>query len=888
MPKFDEDDFQEEVRAHLAMAERERIADGADPKAARQASLKEFGNVTLTTEGARAVWTPDWLEAARNVFRDLRYAMRSLMRAPGLAIFVVLTLSFGVGMTTTPFSMVDALIFRPYPVPDPGRIVSLVSTSRDNRLDLFSLREYKDLAATAQSYEGVIASLDMRAVGYSPGPHETPRAKGVVPVSGNYFTVLGVQPQLGRVFQEQDDDAPGQDAVVVLAPDFWRRELSADPAIVGRTIRLNGTEFTVVGVAQDSFTGLLIYNRADFYVPLAMTRVLFGGGSLAGKEQKNFFEDRDDRQLTVRARLKPGVTLASARSEIALVAEGFQRAYPGVSHDRGADVHTLFEMRTQGSDVNWKFGVIVSILAIATLLVACTNVAGLLLNRARARTREIAVRLALGSGRARLVRMLLTESLILAAAGGAGGVAVGYAAMSVMSKVNVPTELPFTVPFRVDGRILFASIIVSLVCAIACGLAPALQTTKTDLVNGLKSADIDPPGRRRLWGRNMLVIAQVSMSLMLLTTSVLMYRSFARTLAMGMGFEKDRLLLARFDPRLIQYDPAGTREFYKRLIDGARAMPGVESAALAENPPLSLERFDAVSFVPDGVDMPKDRENYRSTLDSVDESFFKTMGIAILGGRGFQAADSADAPRVAIVNEPFARHYWPDGSAVGRRIRLNDRNGVPVEIVGIAEAARYRETTGPVSEMVYMPVSQHPTPRLMLLLRSAGDPLALASPLKDMVRALDANMPILQLRTFEDLYRYRADAPAVAVDLLSVMGTAGFVLAIAGLYGVVAHNVSRRTREIGIRIAIGAEPADVIRLMMGKGVVLVAIGTGIGIVLGFGIEQLINTALFQTAGVDIVAYAAIVPAMFVIAVLAAYLPARRASKIPPTQALRYE
>jgi putative ABC transport system permease protein len=264
------------------------------------------------------------------------------------------------------------------------------------------------------------------------------------------------------------------------------------------------------------------------------------------------------------------------------------------------------------------------------------------------------------------------------------------------------------------------------------------------------------------------------------------------------------------------------------------------------------------------------------------------MGIAILGGRGFQASDTADAPRVAIVNEPFARHYWPDGQAVGRRIRLNDRNGVPVEIVGIAEAARYRETAGPVSEMVYMPATQHPTPRMMLLLRSSGDPLSLATPLKDTVRALDANMPILQLRTFDDLYRYRADAPGVAVNLLSVMGIAGFVLAIAGLYGVVAHNVSRRTREIGIRIAIGAEAADVIRLMMGKGVALVAIGTGIGIALGFGIEQLINTALFQTAGVDIVAYVAIVPAMFVIAILAAYLPARRASKIPPTQALRYE
>ena len=881
--RLDENDFSEEVRSHLAMAERDRVAEGADRKAARQASLKEFGNVTLTTEAARGVWTPNWLEAIRDLVRDVRYGTRSLMRTPGLAVFVVITLALGIGMTTTPFSMVDGLIFRPYPVPDPGRVVSLVSTSRDNRMDLFSYREYLDLAAHTKSYDGIIANVEIRAAGYSPRSSETPRAYGLMMVSGNYFTALGVEPQLGRVFHERDDEAPGRDAVVVLAPDFWRRELSADPSIVGRSIRLNGIECTVVGVAPDAFPGMLLYNRPDFYVPLAMARVLFGNG------QKNFFEDRDDRQLTVRARLKRGVTLESARSEITLIAERFQREFPEVSHDRGAAVHTMIEMRTQSSDGNWKFGVIFSMLAIATLLVACTNVAGLLLSRARTRTREIAVRLALGSGRARLIRMLLTESLILAVAGGAGGVAVGYLALKLMGRFSVPTELPFSIPFRMDGRVLFACIVVSFVSAIACGLAPALQTTKTDVVNGLKSADIDLPGRRRLWGRNVLVVAQVSMSLMLLTASFLMYRSFERSSGQGMGFHKDHLLLARFDPRLIQYGPAETQEFYRRLGDRVRAMPGVQSAALAENTPLSLERFGSVAFVPDGVDMPKDRENYRSTLDSVDEAFFQTMGIAIMRGRGFQTSDTADTPRVAIVNEQFARHYWPNLDPIGRRIRLDHRNGVPIEVVGVAEAVRYRETTGPVSDLVYMPVRQHPTPRLMLVLRSIGDPMQLAESLKHTVSALDANMPILQMRTFDELYRYHVvEGPAVAVNLLSAMGAVGFVLAIAGLYGVVAHNVSRRTREIGIRIAIGAEPFDVVRLMMGKGVVLVAIGTAIGIAMGFGVEQMINVVLFDTGGVDVVAYLVVVPAMFLITVLAAYVPARRASKIPPTQALRYE
>jgi predicted permease len=512
-----------------------------------------------------------------------------------------------------------------------------------------------------------------------------------------------------------------------------------------------------------------------------------------------------------------------------------------------------------------------------------------MLSRARSRTREIAVRLALGSGRARLIRMLLTESLLLALAGGAGGVLVGDLALRLMGKFSVPTELPFSIPFRMDQRVLLVSIVVSLASAIACGLAPALQTTKTDLVNGLKSADVDQPGRKRLWGRSVLVVAQVSMSLMLLTASFLMYRSFQRSTMQDAGFSKDHLLLARFDPRLLQYGTDETVEFYKRLTDRVRAIPGVESASFAENQPLSLERFDTLAFVPDGVEMPKDQENYRSSLDSVDEAYFQTMGIAIVRGRGFQASDTAASSRVAIVNEFFANHYWPNQDPIGKRLRVDSASGVSVEVVGIAESVRYRETTDRASDFVYMPVTQHPTPRLMLLLRSAGDPLQLAAPLKSAVSALDANMPILQLRTFEELYRYHAvEGPGIAVKMISIMGGVAFVLALAGLYGVVAHNVSRRTREIGIRMAIGAEPADVLRLMMGKGVVLVAIGTGIGIALGFAVEQLINVALFNTGGVDVVAYAIVVPAMFLITVLAAYIPARRASRIAPTQALRYE
>jgi predicted permease len=546
-------------------------------------------------------------------------------------------------------------------------------------------------------------------------------------------------------------------------------------------------------------------------------------------------------------------------------------------------------MRTRDDENNWKFGVIFTILALAVLLVACTNAAGLLLSRARTRTREIAVRLALGAGRFRLIRLLLTESLVLALLGGLGGIAVGYAGIEAMGTFSIPTELPIKIPFRMDTRVLLASLALSVLSAVFCGLAPALQSTRADLVKGLKAADVDEPGRKRFWGRNALVVAQVAMSLMLLAAAFLMFRGFQNSLRDGIGFTKDRLLMVRFDPRLVQYNAAQTQQFYKLLTERVREALGVERAALTQNPPLSLDDFGRVAFVPEGFQMPRNRENFTSTMDTVDEGFFETLGIPILRGRGFRASDAAEAPRVAVVNEQFAKHYWAGADAVGKRIRLDNFAGTPVEIVGVAQKIKYRDGIDRQPDFVYLPLAQHPAARMVLLLRSSGDPLQMVKPLKDIVRRLDPNMPMLETRTYDDLYRYAAvDGPRVAVELVGALGAVGLLLAIAGLYGLVAYNVSRRTREIGIRMAIGAGPRDVLRLMMGKGLVLVAVGTVIGLAMGFAVERLMNSMLFNVGGVDLTVYLIVVPAMVLATMLAAYVPARRASRIAPTVALRYE
>jgi len=804
-----ESEMDDELRFHLEHKIDEGIASGLSPEEARRRALLAMGGLDQRKEQIRDARRVHWLT---DFVDDVRYAWRSLRRSPGLTAFIVVTIALGVGMTATPLSMLDALIFRPYPVPRPGDVVTLVSTSRDNAFDSFSYREYRDIRDHVKSYDGVIAHTNLTTVGFSPRATEIPRIRGALLVSGNFFRALEVEPRVGRSFRDDEDRVPGRDAVVVLGADFWRSEFGSDPSVVGRTIRLNGRDFTVIGVAPDGFTSLYIFDRPDFFVPLAMA------GSFTTNPKKSFFTDRDDRELVVRGRLRRGARLAGARNELDAIAAGFARDYPATNRDRGAAVRTMLEMRTQPGDANWKFAVIFTTLAFVVLLVACTNAAGLLLARARARTREIAVRLAIGAGRSRLVRLLLTESLVLAVLGGVVGIAIGYAGIAALQRFSIPAEIPVRIPFRMDERVLAASLVFSVLSAVFCGLAPALQATRVDLVNGLKTAGAEQPGRRSLWGRNALVVAQVAMSLMLLAASFLMYRGFQHSLAQGLDFAravKDHVLLARFDPRLAQYDAEKTRRFYRELVDRVREKPGVRSAALTQNPPLGLDGWDRVTFVPENFDMPRDRDVLASQMDTVDEGYFGTLGIQIVRGRDFHRADDEGAPRVAIVNQHFAQHYWPNADPVGRRIRLGGRAGEPVEIVGVAQDIHYGDTFGRATDFVYMPVAQHPVARLVLMVRSEGDALQLLEPLQEVVRSLDPNMPLLRTLSYAELYRYSVVAgPGVAIKLVATLGAVALLLAIAGLYGLVAYNVSRRTREIGIRMAIGARPRDVLRLVM--------------------------------------------------------------------------
>jgi predicted permease len=876
-------ELDEEMQFHLEKLIEEGVASGLSPRDARYAALRAMGGLAQKKEEARDMRGTRWLT---DFLDDIRYAARSLARAPGLSFFVVLTLALGIGMASAPMSMVDALVFRPYPVPHPDRIVNLRSTSPYSSFELFSYAEYRDIAARAKSYTGVIANGDYIPMGYSLKSGETARVRGGMLVSGNYFSVLDVTPQFGRAFRPEEDQVPGRDPVVVLGRDFWKQELASDRTIVGRTIRLNGTVFTVIGVAPESFPGMHVFIRPDFYVPFAMAPVL------SRQPQKDFFHDRDARGLIVQARLAPRATLTDARNELATIAKDFEREHPQFNRNRGGMVRNQVQMRTRSDDPNWKFGIVFLVLALMVLAVACTNAASLLLSRAGARRREIAVRLALGAGRSRLIRMLLAESLLLAVMGGAAGVAAGFALIKLLTRFAIPTTLPIHVPFQMDLRILAGCAALSVASAIVFGLAPALQSTRVDVVDGLKAGEAELPGRRRLWGRNVLVAGQVAASLTMLTAGLLVMRGFHHGLVEGVDFAKtakDHVLMATFDPRLLQYDSTRTERFFKQLVEHACQAPGVVSAGLTQNPPLGLEAFEVLPLVPEGAEMPKDRETYDVTMDTVDEGYFDAMGIPIVRGRAFRSSDTRDTPRVAVVNESFATHHWPGVDALGKRFHLGKRGGPLVEIVGITPTLRYRMPYEKPMEFVYLPLAQRPVARLTLLMRSSGNPLSLIEPLKGIVRSIDPDLPLVSVRSYMVLYRYNAvDGPGIAVKMSMTMGAMALFLAVAGLYGLISYNVSRRTREIGIRMAVGADRPDVIRLVLGKGLVLVTAGAAIGLALGFGVEQVMNTALFNIGGVDFLVYAIVVPATFLVTTLAAYVPALRASRIEPTRALRWE
>jgi predicted permease len=817
-------------------------------------------------------------------WQDLSHGCRILAKSPAFTLVAVASLAIGIGANAAMFSWADALLLRPLPVPRPGEVMSVgTKVSLEGFSSLVdSYPDYRDLRDHNRSFASLAAFRDV-TVGLANKPEALPQMKYGMAVSGNFFRTMGVEPEIGRGFRPEEDQVPGRDAIAILDHSLWAQQFGADRSILGREVRLNGIAFAVIGVVPESFTGTSQLIRPAFYIPMMMFPGLTAN--------LRALERRDNREFSVKGRLRPGISMAAAQGELTAFSRNLERTYPATNKDKNLVIRTELEARIDADPIDAALSAMLMTLSMAVLIVACINVASLLASRAPARAKEMSLRLAVGAGRIRLIGQLMTESLLIALAGGVLGVGVGYLGVMVFRQIQVPTDLPIVLSVNLDQRVLWFSLAVAVSSVFLFGLLPALQTTRVDLAKAIKAGDVAASGKSPLRGRSFLAACQVAVSLVLLTVAAFMYRGFHRELASDQGFRKDHLLMMSLDPGLVHYSDAQTEQFYKQLVERARAVPGVKSAALASTVPMAPEA-DAAAIVPEGFRFAAGKDSATVLASRVDENYFDTLAVPLVRGRAFRETDSASAPRVAIVNQQLAQHYWPGREAIGKRLRVVDPrepNSPWVEIVGIAKTGKYIWIAEPPTDFLYLPRRQNPRSRMVLLAQSAGAPAGLAAPLREVVRGLDANQPIFNVRTMEEFYDMRVVSTGNTIlEIVAGMGLMGLILAVVGLYSLGAYAVSRRTREIGIRMAIGADRNMVLAMALRQGSMPALFGLAAGLALS-GLSERMLTAVFPThTHVDFVSYLLVTPALLAIALLATYIPARRASRVEPMQALRYE
>ena len=822
-----------------------------------------------------------------SVLQDLKHGARMLVKNPGFSLVAIVSIAIGVGANAAMFSVADTLVLRPLTVPRASEIVTVAAVVpragfTPPQSTALSYPDYIDVRDQAQSFASLVAYRLVVAT-FAARPDDVARRAFGIAVSGNLFDTLGVQPAMGRAFGI-DEDRPGRDPVVVLDHETWVREFAGDSAVLGRTIRIGGLDMTVIGVMPSGFSGPDQFVLPAYYIPMATLPRL---QSLPSDELTR----RDVRNLAVKGFLEPGISVARASEEVAVIGDRLRSSYPDTNRNQGLAVQTEFDARVSARPQLAVIAAMLITLALVVLCVACANVAGLLSSRAPARAREMALRLAIGAGRTRLVRQLVVESLLVAAVGGAIGLLVGNGVIAMFARLDLPTDVPLKLAFEIDERVLVFGMAIAAISSLASGLAPAWQSTRVDLVSTLKNQAAADPRRSRLWGRNLLVSGQVALSLVLLTIAVFLYRGFAVEFGRGPGYRLDHVLLASFDPDLASYDAARAERFYRELKDKTRALAGVRSVALTSSVPMDGISVENSAVVPEGVVLPSGTTFVRVRSAHVDEGYFDTLDISIRNGRAFRATDDADAPRVAIVNETFASRYWPGANAVGKRFQLIDGDRPWVEVVGVAATHKYRALSEAATEFVYYPWAQDPADDTTMLVETSGDPAATAPPLRAVVRGIDSNMPVLSVRTMEDFFRASSVTfTSVIVRVVFGMGSMGLTLAMIGLYGLVAYSVSRRTREIGIRVAVGANPHSVLAMVLRHGALLSFSGTLMGLLGSVATRGALRAVFpFEDAGnLDLSTYLIVVPALLAITLTAAYIPARRASRIDPLMALRQE
>jgi predicted permease len=821
--------------------------------------------------------------------QDTRYALRWLVRSPGFAIVAILSLGVAIGCNTAIFAVVDALLLRPLPVREPSRLVDLYTSGADG--DTYSTNSLPDILDYREQ-KGVFADV----AGYSPmfaGVSRGDRARLVLGevVTGNYFTTLGVSARLGRTLLAADD-GPDAPRTVVLSNRYWRREFGGEPSAVGSTLRIRGQEFTVVGVLDDGFTGMVPMLAPEIWVPVRFAEEVEPAGineSVPSPTGSSRLDRRGQRWLFVKARLADQASVEQARANVDVVAARLRAEHPQTNKDRRVTVRPTADTRLHPeADKMLAWVVTGTMLAVGLVLViACANVAGMLLARAAARQREIAIRLAVGAGRGRLVRQLLTESLILGVLGAGVGVLLASWLTRLLTTFQLPIPIALSIDLRLDARVLAFTAGVSLLTGVLAGLAPALRATRANLVGDLKSDTAGGRMRGRRWTmRDVLVVGQMAVTIVLLVTAGLLVRSLSAAQKANVGFATDGLAIVSADTGMLRYTPERSQQYWGEVTRRIEAIPGVKGVATASRLPFSLN-FNRTSIAVPGRQKAADEMGTATNSASVSPAYFSTLGIGVLEGRAFADSDVPGDRRVAIVSELFARTYWPNESAIGRSVYERTLgSGRAFEIVGVV-ANHTLQTVGETPQpAIYFSTTQRPSGYNVLVARTSGDDGALVSRMRETLVGLEPDLLLMESQTMKGQMQGMLFPVRVAAVLVTAFSGLGLALAAVGLYGIIAFAVGQRTREIGIRMAIGARPGTVIRLVLRQGLGLAAAGLIVGSLLGALATRMVAGALYGVSVADPVAWGSAAAVLFAAAMIANAVPAYRAVRIDPVRALR--
>jgi len=817
----------------------------------------------------------------QNIWHDLRYAARVLSKSPWFTLIAILTLAVGIGANTAIFSVVNSLILRPLPVKDPGQLVVLgFRQAHGPVLSQISYTEWENIAQQPDSPFSSIVGYQLSSDGISVNG----KAYGMLTnfVTANYFESLGTQAAQGRLILPTEGKIPGADPVIVLGYSFWKALLGGDPAIVGSKVLVDGRPFTVIGVAPEGFHGLASLLEASAFIPYAMESTL--------GENTELLTSPKTRNLQVMARLKPGISLEQARSGVGVIAQRLAQKYPDVDKELEIEVHPERLARPEVASASPLIAVSTLFLCLAALvlLLACVNVANILLVRGTIRQREMAIRAALGGTRARLIRSLLTESILLALGGGVAGVVLGNLFRRMIESVNLGTSLPVLIDFSFDERVFAYAFGAALLAGTLVGIVPAIRASRCDLNAVLHQAGRSVAvGRHRL--RSALVIAQVAGSLMLLVVAGLFTRSMAKAQKMDLGFDPTHVVNLSMDPNTIGYRETQGRLFFQQLLDQVRSTPGVESASLAYTVPMgyynSVSTLEIEGYVPSA-----NQPGPISLNNMVTPGYFKTMGIPIVRGRDFTDADREDTKYVAIVNEAMAQKFWPSQNPIGRHFYRNGKLNQSIEVIGVAKDSYTNLFLSAKQPFFYLPLAQDYVSLVTLQVRTTQAPETMMASLQKQIEALAPGLPVFNVQTMsEGLYTLAGFLIfQIGAGLTAALGLLGLLLAVVGVYGVVSYVTAQRTHEIGIRTALGAQRSDVLKMVLGQGLVIVGLGIGIGVLAAAAAGRVVRNFLVGVSPTDPLTYGVVSFVLVLIASLACWIPARRATRVDPLVALRYE